>query len=65
MDYRLVINPVLETYSIQFKKRKSAHLAFLEETTTLEAKYTSLEGKVHVNPAVVQTINEKDRGERS
>lgn len=48
-DYRLIINPREDIYSIQYKKRQSAQLVFLKETMTLEASYTSLEGVIHAN----------------
>ena len=63
MNYRLVINPKEEVYSIQYKERKMANLAFLQETMTLEGKYESLEGNIHVDPSVVKTINENDDSE--
>ena len=60
MDYRLVINPKEEVYSIQYKKRQSVNLEFLKETTTLEANYASLEGQVHVDPLAIKVINDND-----
>lgn len=59
-DYRLIINPRENFYSIQYKKRNEANLAFLEATTTLEAKYVSLEGTIHANPLAIKTVNDNN-----
>lgn len=57
-NYRLIINPIQEVYSIQYKKCQSSKLIFLKETLTLEASYSSVEGPVHENPIALKVINE-------
>ena len=58
-DYRLVINPVSEDYSIQYKKKLNKKTIFRCDTLTLEVLYSSIEGQTHINSNFIITNHNK------
>ena len=54
-DYRLVINPATDSYSIQYKKKLRMKTIFRPDLLTLEALYFSHEGKVFTDAIFVAT----------
>ena len=52
-NYRLIINPNLDIYTIQFKRPKKSSLIYLPHTMTMEAMYQSEEGPVHQFPVAL------------
>ena len=56
-NYHLTIDPQKNEYTVQYSRPDRATLEYLEETSTLEANYRGLEGKVYVNPTVIAMRN--------
>lgn len=53
-NYRLIIDPKLQSFSIQFKRPLGRQVIFQPQTLTLETLYSSEEGPILMNPLYVR-----------